>query len=423
MKKDIKMLKGLIAIVLVLLLSAPALAQKSGDGCKLGDTTKLFIAKDGKKYVAKLPKGTDLILKGNHGERTMVKTTSGKLGFVKASWLKQTCAFSTPEPVVAAKPKVVPVNAPDAAETAAALQITAAAAETGNAAAKEVAAEMASTVQQARTVRQASASQDCEDRSSGRFRVAVYNLELQNIPEGMGKVVSESLLAEVRKLEGISAIGMEEIYEMLQHEQTRQVMGCDADDACLAEIAGALGVDELVTGRLSEEADGRVFVIRRINQRRAEVVSTVNKRLKIGNGEEFLLAIGPGVEELYAGRENRPGTKRGVAKKVLLRLNPPPIDATITWSTIAAGAAAIALGGTFAYLGTEQSRDYENGAGLEPGRVSPDSFRDLQSSGERNLMIGNIGLILGGTVALTSAIMSFFTDWDDVASGDDEDDE
>ena len=420
MNKDIKLLKALSAIVLVLMLSAPALAQESGDGCKLGDTTKLFIAKDGKKYVAKLPKGTDLILKGNHGERTMVKTTSGKLGFVKASWLKQTCAFSTPEPVVVAKPKVVPANAPDAAETAAALQITAAAAETGNAAAKEVAAEMASTVQQARTVRQASASQDCEDRSSGRFRVAVYNLELQNIPEGMGKVVSESLLAEVRKLEGISAIGMEEIYEMLQHEQSRQVMGCEADDACLAEIAGALGVDELVTGRLSEEADGRVFVIRRINQRRAEVVSTVNKRLKIGNGEEFLLAIGPGVEELYTGRENRPGTKRGVPKKVLLRLNPPPIDAVVTWSTIAAGAAALALGGTFAYLGKEQERDYENGAGEPPGRVSPDSFRDLQSSGERNLMIGNIGLILGGTVALTSAIMSFFTDWDDVASGDDE---
>jgi hypothetical protein len=420
MNKDIKLLKALSAIVLVLMLSAPALAQESGDGCKLGDTTKLFIAKDGKKYVAKLPKGTDLILKGNHGERTMVKTTSGKLGFVKASWLKQTCAFSTPEPVVVAKPKVVPANAPDAAETAAALQITAAAAETGNAAAKEVAAEMASTVEQARTVRQASASQDCEDRSSGRFRVAVYNLELQNIPEGMGKVVSESLLAEVRKLEGISAIGMEEIYEMLQHEQSRQVMGCEADDACLAEIAGALGVDELVTGRLSEEADGRVFVIRRINQRRAEVVSTVNKRLKVGNGEEFLLAIGPGVEELYAGRENRPGTKRGVPKKVLLRLNPPPIDAVVTWSTIAAGAAALALGGTFAYLGSEQARDYENGAGLEAGRVSPDSFRDLQSSGERNLMIGNVGLILGGTVALTSAIMSFFTDWDDVASGDDE---
>lgn len=305
-------------------------------------------------------------------------------------------------------------SAPDVSETAAALKITAEAALNGDEAVKEVAAEMAPAVEQARAKR--TQRSECSDDSSGSVRVAVYSMELQNIPEGMGKVISDSILAEVRKLEGVSAIGMEEIYEMLQHEQTRQVMGCDADDACLAEIAGALGVDELVTGRLSEEADGRVMVIRRINQRRAEVVATVNKRLAIGNGEEFLLAIGPGIEELYAGRKNRPGTKRGVPEKVLLRLNPPPIDSVITWSTIAVGAAALALGGTFAYLGSEQARDYSVGAGLEPGRVAPDTFRDLQSSGERNLMIGNVGLIAGGVVAVTSAIMSFFTDWNDIAS-------
>ena len=128
MNEDARMLKGLSAVFLVFLLSFPALAQKSGDGCKLGDTTKLFIAKDGKKYLAKLPKGTDLILKGNHGERTMVKTTSGKLGFVKATWLRQTCAYSKAAPVAAVKPKAAPVNAPGAVETAAALQSTAAAA-------------------------------------------------------------------------------------------------------------------------------------------------------------------------------------------------------------------------------------------------------------------------------------------------------
>jgi len=46
---------------------------------------------------------------------------------------------------------------------------------------------------------------------------------------------------------------MEEIYEMLQHEQTRQVMGCKADDACLAEIAGALGGTFAYLG--NEQAD------------------------------------------------------------------------------------------------------------------------------------------------------------------------
>jgi hypothetical protein len=61
-------------------------------------------------------------------------------------------------------------------------------------------------------------------------------------------VLESSLLPEVRKLEGVSAIGMGEIREMLSVEYQRQMMGCQADEACLAEICGALGTDELVRG-------------------------------------------------------------------------------------------------------------------------------------------------------------------------------
>ena len=82
-------------------------------------------------------------------------------------------------------------------------------------------------------------------------------------------MITSSLLAEVRKLEGASVIGMDEIREMINFEAQRQAMGCDADEACMAQIAGALGVDEIITGRLTEGSDGRNLLIRRINQRRA----------------------------------------------------------------------------------------------------------------------------------------------------------
>ena len=135
------------------------------------------------------------------------------------------------------------------------------------------------------------------------IRVAVYSLEVENIPKGVAQIVTDNLLAEVRKLEGVSAIGMEEIYEMLQHEKSRQVMGCEADDACLAEIAGALGVDELITGKLSSLADGSVMVLRRINQREAKITATFNERLKPAEGVEFLAAIGDAVKQVYPGRD------------------------------------------------------------------------------------------------------------------------
>ena len=126
----------------------------------------------------------------------------------------------------------------------------------------------------------------------------MYDLELSNVPKGLGSATTEALLQEVRKLEGVSAIGMDEVQGDARHWVRRQAMGCDADDECLAEIAGALGVDEILTGKLTEQADGRMMVLKRIDQRRAQVRETFDKRLEVGNGEEFLLSVGDAVYPL-----------------------------------------------------------------------------------------------------------------------------
>ena len=158
------------------------------------------------------------------------------------------------------------------------------------------------------------------------IRVAVYDLELSNISDGLGNATTEALLQEVRKLEGVSAIGMDEVREMLDFEAQRQAMGCDADDECLAEIAGALGVDEILTGKLSEEADGRMMVSS-VSTSAVQIRTTFDKRLNIGNGEEFLLSVGDAIAALFEERQNRPGTTRGSVRKQFyvstrLRLSP-----------------------------------------------------------------------------------------------------
>ena len=113
--------------------------------------------------------------------------------------------------------------------------------------------------------KQAITGTDVSPERTLSIRTAVYNLELQGIPESMGRVVTDALLAEVRKLEGISAIGMEEITQMISLEAQKQMMGCEASESCLAQIAGALGVDELITGNLIELIGTRVLTIRRID--------------------------------------------------------------------------------------------------------------------------------------------------------------
>ncbi|MBC7794077.1 MAG: hypothetical protein H7Z43_10245, partial [Clostridia bacterium] len=65
-------------------------------------------------------------------------------------------------------------------------------------------------------------------------RIAVYDFELAGVDPNIGAVVTDSVLAEMRKMQHVSAIGMDEIRDMLSHEVNKQFMGCEENEACLA---------------------------------------------------------------------------------------------------------------------------------------------------------------------------------------------
>jgi hypothetical protein len=245
------------------------------------------------------------------------------------------------------------------------------------------------------------------------MRVAVYDLQLEGIDKSIGTAVTNSLLAEVRKLQGISAIGMSEIRDMLALEAMKDAVGCN-DVTCLAEIGGALGVDELVTGTLSKVGDGNVAVIRRVDQTHAKVAGAYNQRLKPGQGEEFLLAIGPAVQELYPSHALRPGAKRGVAEELVMRLHPPPLPRWLFWTTSGTAAGLGALGGGAMLIAQNKVKAHNAYAarGVPPndpidGAVLAD--KRAEANTWRNAALG---LLIGaGVVALASGTEALFTDW------------
>lgn len=244
------------------------------------------------------------------------------------------------------------------------------------------------------------------------IRVAVYDFELQGIESNIGTVVTDSMLAEIRKLQGVAAIGMDEIRDMLSHEANKQMLGCEADDTCLAEIAGALGVDNLLTGKLSKVGDSHVLLVRRMDQARAKVAGTVNKRLKAGSGQEFLLAVGPSIEELFPERNLKPGNERGVPKEVALRLDPPPLPTWSFWGIAGTSGAALAAGGMFGLLSRTAQSDYRERASAS--RDIPIAGADLNAVGSRvsgNAGAANILFGTGAALAVGAAIMYLFTDW------------
>lgn len=256
--------------------------------------------------------------------------------------------------------------------------------------------------------------QTSADNSLMARRVAVYDLQLQEIDPVIGSVVGDNLVQELRKLQGISAIGMDEIRDMLAYEQTKDLLGCD-DVTCLAEIGGALGADDLITGKLSNVGDENVMLVRRIDPRQTEVVNVFNERLSPNNGEEFLLGIGPAVEQLFPKYPLRLGAERGVSEEVTRRLNPPPLPA---WSTYTVGGVSVAsgiVGTVFGLLARSAQSAYDDYANLgKTQTIDGSRLVKKQEKVEFNSKMANIFWISGAALAVSTGVMAFFTDWDPV---------
>lgn len=224
-------------------------------------------------------------------------------------------------------------------------------------------------------------------------------------------VLSQALVIEVRKVDGVGAVGMAEIRAVLSQEYRRQMMGCEANQECLAEIAGALGVDELVSSELVVQEDVSTFTLSRIDMRSTRVLANVQKRLtRKRGGEEVLGAIGEVVAALFKDRPLRVGETRGVAPQVGRWLNPPPLPRWIFFSTVAAAAAAGA-GGVAYGLASNSTRDEYNDLVRSATSVSGAELVRLedQATEQRDRAVLLFGV--AGGFALAAGIEALFTDW------------
>ena len=119
-----------------------------------------------------------------------------------------------------------------------------------------------------------------------KIKIAVFDL----VPSGEIKTdltaLSEVIIAETDKFGKYDIIGKSEIKAMIGFEQEKQLLGCQDDTNCLAELGGALGVDRLVTGSVGKLGDTIIVSIKYIDTRQVKVLGRVYESFK---GNESLL--------------------------------------------------------------------------------------------------------------------------------------
>lgn len=244
-------------------------------------------------------------------------------------------------------------------------------------------------------------------------RVAVYELTTTGLDDRVAVILTASITAELRKLQGLSVIGMDEVRAMLDHEAQKQLLGC-GDDSCIAEIAEALGVDTLVVGGVAKVGDEHVFGLRRLDQRQGKAVGQVDQRLKPDNGEEFLGVVGPAVEALFPDFALKPGRTRGVSNELAIRLNPPPFDPWVFWTGVGVTGASLvgASATTFFWSGAEGTLQGYVTSHAEAGKQADgDQLAILTRAADDAALVTIVAWSLTGALAVTTAATAGFVDW------------
>jgi len=120
--------------------------------------------------------------------------------------------------------------------------------------------------------------------------------------------LSDMLAKEIEGLGDYRVIGKSDISSMLTlKEQKQRLSACD-DQACLAEIGGALGVRWVVVGNVSLFGDTYLFNMKLIDVEKARVAGRVSKSIK--GGESKLIAELPsGARELFKAVADRLGVE------------------------------------------------------------------------------------------------------------------
>lgn len=142
-----------------------------------------------------------------------------------------------------------------------------------------------------------------------KTKVAVLDFSTAGIGETAAKALSTNLTnivaAEVARL-GFDVISSTDINAMLSYERKKDLLGCEDDTTCLAELGGALGSDLMVAGSIGKLGVTYNLTLSLVDIKRAQV----RQRFQGNAGSETVLAstVRRGVQVLFGKQQDVSGT-------------------------------------------------------------------------------------------------------------------
>ncbi len=161
-------------------------------------------------------------------------------------------------------------------------------------------------------------------------RLAVLDLVPRTgVPVELAQTVSDLVVSAIRThAAGRKVISQSDLKDLFGFQQSKVKLGC-TDTRCLAEIGGAMGAEELISGTLAILGDSYVLTLRRLDVRRASALREGSVTRPRGNDAVLSSAAEELVSKLFEGEGEgaapHPAPK-AAAPAPLAQPAPPPAD-------------------------------------------------------------------------------------------------
>ena len=113
--------------------------------------------------------------------------------------------------------------------------------------------------------------------------IAVPDLVPLGVSSELAQNLTAVITAELARYDGVRAISSREMTVLLGVERQKAMVGCE-NDACVSQLADALGAEKILTGQLGLIEKSMVFTLQLTDVKRAQVEGRVVKVLPMGKG-------------------------------------------------------------------------------------------------------------------------------------------
>lgn len=180
--------------------------------------------------------------------------------------------------------------------------------------------------------------------ASAAPRLAALDFTVIGLDQNLGSFYAEHLSVRL-EARGLHVVTQRDIATVLSLERQKQLLGCaDDSSSCMAELAGALGVDAIATGQVAKVGQSFQVNLRILSSRDASALFVFSKLVK--SEEELLEALNEAGEQIV--EKLAPDQAGAVAATP----SPAEVDASAPRSPVRAGPwIVVGLGGAAAVVG------------------------------------------------------------------------